>query len=781
MSGEEDAFLTERAVKRKSMLSVLIIAVLLCSSTTAAYGVEIQGVLTENETIIGTENETSELIVPEIGMGGAYEEAAPEVGPVAELLPGDSQDVVVEVAPDPEAELSSDVSSDELSDADMPDESSEVSAYEAQPEVTSPENPDNEDELVGATIGLNAASRSQAAIRKFVQASGVDEKAAVSYATKPVTTSGAYAAGALSDASLQNALAMLNNFRYIAGLDYKVKLSSTYTQKAQAAALLLAVNGEVSSAPKKPSGMSTSLYNKGYSGAQNSNLDYGASTLGSAALTWIRDNSVLNRLSLPNRTAFLEPKLGKVGFGAVGKYYAAYINDASAASEVTKVAWPARNMPLDYFSDSDPWSVTGVKINDVSKVKVTLVRTGDNQTWTFSASTKTYDTDSGYFSCSKGEDSIVTFKPNGVTYKPGDKFSVKIAGTAEGTISYTVSFFELIPLESIQFNKASVKIEYGRSQSLYYGLTPGNATYRKAVWSSSNPSVCSVSSYGNVRANKLGTTVITLQMGDISSTCKVTVTRRSITTTTGFAIDPPFYYYSGAECKPEFSKYSVDNVNLREGKDYTLSYKNNVRPGNGIIFITGIGNYTGTEDYMFNIYPFEDVRDPNHPYYTAICWAVENGITKGYTGTHIFGINDACTRGHAVQFLWRMAGKPKPAIGAMKFVDVPKSHPYYNAILWAAQKNIAIGYPEYKEFRPNKPCTRGQICTFIWRYLGRKEPKSSTNPYRDSLTKSYRKAIIWMTENNLAKGYSDKTFRDPQSCTRGMMVKYLYNSKDMKK
>ena len=54
---------------------------------------------------------------------------------------------------------------------------------------------------------------------------------------------------------------------------------------------------------------------------------------------------------------------------------------------------------------------------------------------------------------------------------------------------------------------------------------------------------------------------------------------------------------------------------------------------------------------------FTDVLDPPHPYYNAIYWAAQKGITKGYTtgqykGT--FGINRACTRGQIVTFLYRI-------------------------------------------------------------------------------------------------------------------------------
>jgi hypothetical protein len=222
--------------------------------------------------------------------------------------------------------------------------------------------------------------------------------------------------------------------------------------------------------------------------------------------------------------------------------------------------------------------------------------------------------------------------------------------------------------------------------------------------------------------------------------------------------------------------YSVDYAYLTEGTDYTLSYRDNVKPGTGTIIVTGIGNYTGTANYTFDIYPFEDVRNTEHPYYSAICWAAGNGISKGYSDTHDFRMNDACTRGQAIQFLWRMAGRPKPSGSLRKFVDVPKTHPFYNAILWASGKNIAKGYSS-GEFRPDKPCTRGQACAFIWRYFGSKEPTTLKNPYKDPLTKTYQKAILWMTEHGLANGYTDKTFRDTQTCTRGMMIKYLYNSK----
>ena len=111
---------------------------------------------------------------------------------------------------------------------------------------------------------------------------------------------------------------------------------------------------------------------------------------------------------------------------------------------------------------------------------------------------------------------------------------------------------------------------------------------------------------------------------------------------------------------------------------------------------------------------FDDVRDPKHPYFKAIYWAADNGITKGYTGTNLFGIDDPCTRGQAMIFLWRMAGKPNP---------------------------------KYQ----------------------------SKSPFKDAITPAYKTAVLWAVEKKVTNGFSDGTFRDKAACTRGMIVKFLYN------
>lgn len=77
------------------------------------------------------------------------------------------------------------------------------------------------------------------------------------------------------------------------------------------------------------------------------------------------------------------------------------------------------------------------------------------------------------------------------------------------------------------------------------------------------------------------------------------------------------------------------------------------------------------------------------------------------------------TPGECMMFLWRLKGKPAPkTVVKSPFKDVSKTHVFYNAILWGAQKKITTGYisgVKKGTFGINENCTRGQIVTFLYR------------------------------------------------------------------
>ena len=178
---------------------------------------------------------------------------------------------------------------------------------------------------------------------------------------------------------------------------------------------------------------------------------------------------------------------------------------------------------------------------------------------------------------------------------------------------------------------------------------------------------------------------------------------------------------------------------------------------------------------------FSDVQDPSHPYYKAIYWAAEKGITKGYSdGT--FGIDRSCTRGEMMMFLWKYAGKPAPkAVSTSPFSDVTKSHAFYNAILLGYQKGITKGYSD-GTFGVNRNVTRGESMMFLWKLKGKKEPTAvPVSPFKDvPKAHTFYKAILWGDQKGITKGYTSGAnagnFGVNDNCTRGQIVTFLYRA-----
>ncbi|KIR02415.1 hypothetical protein P261_01230 [Lachnospiraceae bacterium TWA4] len=174
----------------------------------------------------------------------------------------------------------------------------------------------------------------------------------------------------------------------------------------------------------------------------------------------------------------------------------------------------------------------------------------------------------------------------------------------------------------------------------------------------------------------------------------------------------------------------------------------------------------------------EEVKNPfndvtDNAFYVPIVWAYHTELTTGVNET-TFLTNGDCTRGQVVTFLWRIVGKPEPKTTTNPFSDVSENSPYYKAILWAAENEITTGTSTNK-FSPSATCTRGQVVTFLWRMAGKPEPKTVENPFGDvSKNSPYYKAILWASENGIATGTSAKKFNPSATCTRAQVVTFLY-------
>ena len=99
--------------------------------------------------------------------------------------------------------------------------------------------------------GLSVAYHTQEEILARMKSDGLSLSDPFTYGEAPVTE-GNYAPGSLSQDTLDKALKMLNQVRYIAGLSDNVTLSDEYNQKTQAASLVMFLNNELNHYPDKP-------------------------------------------------------------------------------------------------------------------------------------------------------------------------------------------------------------------------------------------------------------------------------------------------------------------------------------------------------------------------------------------------------------------------------------------------------------------------------------------------------------------------------------------------
>ena len=172
--------------------------------------------------------------------------------------------------------------------------------------------------------------------------------------------------------------------------------------------------------------------------------------------------------------------------------------------------------------------------------------------------------------------------------------------------------------------------------------------------------------------------------------------------------------------------------------------------------------------------PFTDVS-ANDYYYESVLWAVKNGITSGITPT-TFAPFDLCLRSQAVTFLWRAAGKPEPTATENPFVDVKPTDYYYTAVLWAVENGITYGI-DNTHFDPNGGCNRSQVVAFLYRAFGNPPVSSANTPFSDvPANEWYSAAVQWAVANNITHGVSDTSFAPNEACNRSQIVSFLYRA-----
>lgn len=326
---------------------------------------------------------------------------------------------------------------------------------------------------------LNVDYHTQEEIKDYFKASGLNLYQPIAYNEgREPTASLPYNddtdIGRPTDEVWNQALKLVNFYRYTAGLDYTVEENSYYTAVCQVGSWIMAANGLLSHYPAQPAGMGSSLYEEGAWGCSHSNLSYEFNSttehsLQDSIIRCMDDGDSNNIARVGHRRWILNPQMGETGFGAVTSssdtefYSAMFAHDSSNSSATqTMVAWPAQNTPLELLeNDNPPWSIsfnTAILENFV-KIQVKSVSTG--QIWNFSSESadgEFYVSNAGYGVLN----GCAIFRPNNIDISDGQSYDVTVTGV-QTPIQYRVSFFHIAePLSSISINDISWEDdEYG--------------------------------------------------------------------------------------------------------------------------------------------------------------------------------------------------------------------------------------------------------------------------------------------------------------------------------
>ena len=358
------------------------------------------------------------------------------------------------------------------------------------------------------------------------------------------------------------------------------------------------------------------------------------------------------------------------------------------------------------------------------------------------------------------------------------------------------SYASAVPVLGVTLDKATMSLTAGSTGTLIVTIEPADAENKSLTWTSDNEAVATVDKNGKVTAVAEGTARITVKTvdGEKTAVCVVTVTAKSSGGSSTGSSSAPTYPVTTPD-KTENGAVTVSPKNATSGSTVTVT----VKPNSGYTLETltvtdkngkelkltdkGDGKYTftmpsGKVDIKATFMEdnsllnfFYDV--PNDAYcFDAVKWAVKNGITAG-VGDNLFAPNRPCTRAEIVTFLWRAAGSPVVNY-AMNMSDIPEGAYYAEAVRWALSEGIAVG-TSADTFSPEDTCTRAEAVTFLCR------AKGSEIAYNNEFTDVggddyYADAVAWAEKTDVTVGVGNDKFAPDDDCSRGQIVTFLYRT-----
>ena len=242
------------------------------------------------------------------------------------------------------------------------------------------------------------------------------------------------------------------------------------------------------------------------------------------------------------------------------------------------------------------------------------------------------------------------------------------------------------------------------------------------------------------------------------------VNRVTITSVNGQPFDPEGLYTLVCDnflINGNDTYYTLKNIKEAEGARY-------INNGSGVRVRDVVAMYIDSEldgvvgetyakpQSRIAVQVFTDV-EPGSFFLNAADWAVERGITNGVSATS-FAPARTCTHAQILTFLYRAARG-----GAAASEDMDK------AVDWAREKGMTgDGFDE------NKACTRAEAMRYLWQAAGQPQAQTAVSFSDVAADADYAQAVYWAVEQGITIGTSDTRFTPDRVCSRGEIVTFLY-------
>ena len=166
-------------------------------------------------------------------------------------------------------------------------------------------------------------------------------------------------------------------------------------------------------------------------------------------------------------------------------------------------------------------------------------------------------------------------------------------------------------------------------------------------------------------------------------------------------------------------------------------------------------------------------------YHPAVDFVTEHKLMQGVDAkARTFVPSHELTRAQLAQVLYNMEN-PGDTASEKSFKDVKQGAWYYNAVIWAADNGIVKGY-EDGCFYPNRPITREQMVTMLYRYMQFKGIKADASGEDWKSFTDYAKvdswaqdAMAWAVSNGVVNGIQNNQLAPTHTAQRSQVAKII--------